>query len=94
MRATKRLELSAGAKPEAGWHRHSVVPAISAWQDLHGNQHGSPHLRSLFEIQYFDRVAYLAQSPQFYKEHGVADWNESTRRVMYTEPSPMLPVAI
>ncbi|HZI51225.1 MAG TPA: aspartate--tRNA(Asn) ligase [Terriglobia bacterium] len=27
---------------------------------------------NLFEIQYFDRVAYLAQSPQFYKEHGVA----------------------
>ena len=23
-------------------------------------------------MQYFDRVAYLAQSPQFYKEHGVA----------------------
>lgn len=27
---------------------------------------------NLFEIQYFDRVAYLAQSPQFYKEHCVA----------------------
>jgi nondiscriminating aspartyl-tRNA synthetase len=27
---------------------------------------------SLFEIRYFDRAAYLAQSPQFYKEHGVA----------------------
>ena len=27
---------------------------------------------NLFEIKYFDRVAYLAQSPQFYKEHGVA----------------------
>jgi nondiscriminating aspartyl-tRNA synthetase len=27
---------------------------------------------NLFEIRYFDRVAYLAQSPQFYKEHGVA----------------------
>ena len=27
---------------------------------------------NLFAIQYFDRVAYLAQSPQFYKEHGVA----------------------
>jgi nondiscriminating aspartyl-tRNA synthetase len=26
---------------------------------------------NLFEIKYFDRVAYLAQSPQFYKEHGV-----------------------
>jgi len=27
---------------------------------------------NLFEIKYFDRAAYLAQSPQFYKEHGVA----------------------
>jgi nondiscriminating aspartyl-tRNA synthetase len=27
---------------------------------------------NLFAIKYFDRVAYLAQSPQFYKEHGVA----------------------
>src|SRR5262245_4520230 len=27
---------------------------------------------NLFAIRYFDRVAYLAQSPQFYKEHGIA----------------------
>lgn len=27
---------------------------------------------NLFEIKYFERSAYLAQSPQFYKEHGVA----------------------
>lgn len=27
---------------------------------------------SLFELKYFERSAYLAQSPQFYKEHGVA----------------------
>jgi len=27
---------------------------------------------NLFAIDYFDRTAYLAQSPQFYKEHGVA----------------------
>lgn len=27
---------------------------------------------NLFEIKYFERAAYLAQSPQFYKEHGVA----------------------
>src|SRR5262249_9804088 len=26
---------------------------------------------NLFEVKYFDRVAYLAQSPQFYKEQGV-----------------------
>lgn len=27
---------------------------------------------NLFEIKYFERSAYLAQSPQFFKEHGVA----------------------
>jgi nondiscriminating aspartyl-tRNA synthetase len=27
---------------------------------------------NLFSISYFDRIAYLAQSPQFYKEHAVA----------------------
>jgi nondiscriminating aspartyl-tRNA synthetase len=27
---------------------------------------------NLFQIKYFERAAYLAQSPQFYKEHGVA----------------------
>jgi len=27
---------------------------------------------NLFQIRYFDRAAFLAQSPQFYKEHGVA----------------------
>jgi len=27
---------------------------------------------NLFEVKYFERVAYLAQSPQFYKEHCVA----------------------
>lgn len=27
---------------------------------------------NLFEVKYFDRIAYLAQSPQFFKEHGVA----------------------
>jgi nondiscriminating aspartyl-tRNA synthetase len=26
---------------------------------------------NLFHVRYFDQVAYLAQSPQFYKEHGV-----------------------
>jgi nondiscriminating aspartyl-tRNA synthetase len=26
---------------------------------------------NLFAIRYFERIAYLAQSPQFYKEHGV-----------------------
>lgn len=37
---------------------------------------------NLFEIRYFDRTAYLAQSPQFYKEHGVAGFE----RVFETAP--------
>jgi nondiscriminating aspartyl-tRNA synthetase len=32
---------------------------------------GSEGGANLFAIRYFERVAYLAQSPQFYKEHGV-----------------------
>src|ERR1700686_1027255 len=43
---------------------------------------------SLFEIKYFDRVAYLAQSPQFYKEHGVAGLERvyETAHVYRAEP--------
>ena len=43
---------------------------------------------SLFEIKYFDRVAYLAQSPQFYKEHGVAGFERvfETGHVYRAEP--------
>lgn len=43
---------------------------------------------NLFEIQYFDRVAYLAQSPQFYKEHGVAGFERvyETGHVYRAEP--------
>ena len=42
----------------------------------------------LFEIDYFDRVAYLAQSPQFYKEHGVAAFERvfETGHVYRAEP--------
>ena len=36
---------------------------------VHGGTEGGANL---FRIDYFDRVAYLAQSPQFFKEHGVA----------------------
>src|SRR5262245_27174465 len=52
---------------------------------------------NLFELKYFDRVAYLAQSPQFYKEHGVAGFervyekghvyraeHQARRRTLYT----------
>jgi nondiscriminating aspartyl-tRNA synthetase len=43
---------------------------------------------NLFEIKYFDRIAYLAQSPQFYKEHGVAGLERvyETAHVYRAEP--------
>ncbi len=43
---------------------------------------------NLFQIRYFDRVAYLAQSPQFYKEHGVAGLERvfETAHVYRAEP--------
>ena len=43
---------------------------------------------NLFTIDYFDRVAYLAQSPQFYKEHGVAAFERvfETGHVYRAEP--------
>ncbi|MDZ4685928.1 MAG: aspartate--tRNA(Asn) ligase [Planctomycetaceae bacterium] len=43
---------------------------------------------NLFAIQYFDRVAYLAQSPQFYKEHGVLGFERvfETGHVYRAEP--------
>lgn len=43
---------------------------------------------NLFAIQYFDRIAYLAQSPQFYKEHGVAGLERvfETAHVYRAEP--------
>jgi nondiscriminating aspartyl-tRNA synthetase len=43
---------------------------------------------NLFEIKYFDRVAYLAQSPQFYKENGVAGLERvyETAHVYRAEP--------
>jgi nondiscriminating aspartyl-tRNA synthetase len=44
---------------------------------------------NLFPIKYFDRMAYLAQSPQFYKEHGVAGFERvfETGHVYRAEPS-------
>src|SRR5581483_2353814 len=43
---------------------------------------------NLFELAYFDRIAYLAQSPQFYKEHGVAGFERvyETGHVYRAEP--------
>src|SRR3984885_11954559 len=44
--------------------------------------------RNLFAIEYFERTAYLAQSPQFYKEHGVAAFERvfETGHVYRAEP--------
>jgi nondiscriminating aspartyl-tRNA synthetase len=49
---------------------------------------GSEGGSNLFEIQYFDRVAYLAQSPQFYKEQRVAGFERvyETGHVYRAEP--------
>jgi len=43
---------------------------------------------NLFPVNYFDRTAYLAQSPQFYKEHGVAAFERvfETGHVYRAEP--------
>jgi nondiscriminating aspartyl-tRNA synthetase len=43
---------------------------------------------NLFEVKYFERSAYLAQSPQFYKEHGVAGFERvfETGHVYRAEP--------
>jgi len=43
---------------------------------------------NLFELKYFERTAYLAQSPQFYKEHGVAGFERvfETGHVYRAEP--------
>jgi len=43
---------------------------------------------NLFTLKYFDRVAYLAQSPQFYKEHAVAGFERvfETGHVYRAEP--------
>ncbi len=43
---------------------------------------------NLFEIKYFERAAYLAQSPQFYKKHGVAAFERvfETGHVYRAEP--------
>ena len=61
---------------------------------FHGNRHlqdrcgGTEGGTNLFEMKYFDRVAYLAQSPQFYKEHGVAGFERvyETGHVYRAEP--------
>jgi nondiscriminating aspartyl-tRNA synthetase len=63
---------------------HSFTEIVSSKIVAGGTEGGT----NLFEIRYFDRVAYLAQSPQFYKEHGVAGLDRvfETGHVYRAEP--------
>jgi nondiscriminating aspartyl-tRNA synthetase len=64
--------------------RHYFTEVVSSKIVSGGTEGGT----NLFEIKYFDRVAYLAQSPQFYKEHGVAGFERvfETGHVYRAEP--------
>ncbi|MBI4475329.1 MAG: aspartate--tRNA(Asn) ligase [Acidobacteria bacterium] len=63
---------------------HHFTEIISSKIVASGTEGGT----NLFEIKYFDRIAYLAQSPQFYKEHGVAGFERvfETGHVYRAEP--------
>jgi len=63
---------------------HHFTEIISSKIVAGGTEGGT----NLFEIKYFDRIAYLAQSPQFYKEHGVAGFERvfETGHVYRAEP--------
>jgi nondiscriminating aspartyl-tRNA synthetase len=65
-------------------HRQHFTEIVSSKIVASGTEGGT----NLFEIRYFDRVAYLAQSPQFYKEHGVAGFERvfETGHVYRAEP--------
>lgn len=64
--------------------KHRFTEIITSKIVASGTEGGT----NLFEIDYFDRVAYLAQSPQFYKEHGVAAFERvfETGHVYRAEP--------
>jgi len=63
---------------------HQFTEIISSKIVAGGTEGGT----NLFAIRYFDRVAYLAQSPQFYKEHGIAGFERvfETGHVYRAEP--------
>lgn len=65
-------------------NRHRFTEIITSKIVGSGTEGGT----NLFEIKYFDRAAYLAQSPQFYKEHGVAGFERvyETGHVYRAEP--------
>lgn len=64
--------------------RHHFTEIITSKIVASGTEGGT----NLFPITYFDRIAYLAQSPQFYKEHGVAAFERvfETGHVYRAEP--------
>ncbi|HEV2443489.1 MAG TPA: aspartate--tRNA(Asn) ligase [Steroidobacteraceae bacterium] len=64
--------------------KHHFTEIITSKIVASGTEGGT----NLFQIDYFDRVAYLAQSPQFYKEHGVAAFERvfETGHVYRAEP--------
>jgi nondiscriminating aspartyl-tRNA synthetase len=68
----------------AGLRRRRFTEIVSSKLVAGGTEGGA----NLFALQYFERTAYLAQSPQFYKEHGVAGFERvfETGHVYRAEP--------
>jgi nondiscriminating aspartyl-tRNA synthetase len=79
-----RVEAAIVEAFRAALRRRRFVEIFSSKIVARGTEGGS----NLFQIRYFDRVAYLAQSPQFYKEHGVAGLERvfETAHVYRAEP--------
>lgn len=63
-----RVEAALAESFRAAMRSRRFTEIFSSKIVARGTEGGS----NLFRIRYFDRAAYLAQSPQFYKEHGVA----------------------
>lgn len=81
---TFRIQAAILAAFRDALNRRRFMEIVTAKIVSGGTEGGS----NLFEIKYFDRVAYLAQSPQFYKEHGVAGLERvyETAHVYRAEP--------
>ncbi len=79
-----RVQAALLAEFRAGLGRRHFTEIVTSKIVESGTEGGT----SLFAIDYFDRVAYLAQSPQFYKEHGVAGFERvfETGHVYRAEP--------
>ncbi len=79
-----RMQAAILASFRDGLNRRRFTEIVTSKIVSGGTEGGS----NLFEIKYFDRVAYLAQGPQFYKEHGVAGLERvyETAHVYRAEP--------